>query len=268
MHNDIIPQNTRYVPILQQPYCCGPACLTMVMIRNGIPPLPQELLGYHMGLVVPEAQKGAFWQVRTASSPVAGSGFGTQVQNEGYGLSKVLRDLAIPLDFTYIAADSIDSVAHLEKRVEQIIRSDGDVLVCLNWAALTGQAEKNWGHILCVDQIEGSDFRLVDTDVGAKWKSFSASRIYDAIRTHGNANYGGLLVFRKAQTEGPEGLYRHYKGKMYKLLSISKHSETLEEHVVYQALYGAHEIWVRPKTMFFETVCVDGIARPRFERIP
>lgn len=61
--------------------------------------------------------------------------------------------------------------------------------------------------------------------------------------------------------------YRHFKGGLYKLLCIAKDSETLEELVVYQALYGDGQVWVRPKKMFFETVTRDGQIFPRFEEI-
>ena len=59
--------------------------------------------------------------------------------------------------------------------------------------------------------------------------------------------------------------YRHFKGKEYLVLHIAKHSETLEELVVYQALYGEEGIWVRPLDMFLEQVKVDGKLVNRFE---
>ena len=61
--------------------------------------------------------------------------------------------------------------------------------------------------------------------------------------------------------------YRHFKGGLYKLLGFAKDSETLEDLVVYQALYGEGQIWVRRKEMFFETVTRDGRTFPRFEEI-
>ena len=61
------------------------------------------------------------------------------------------------------------------------------------------------------------------------------------------------------------GKYRHYKGKEYEVIGIAKHSETLEELVVYQALYGERGVWVRPVKMFLEEVEVDGKKMPRFE---
>ena len=60
------------------------------------------------------------------------------------------------------------------------------------------------------------------------------------------------------------GLYRHFKGNLYRLLYVAKHSETLEEMVVYQALYGEQGIWVRPAKMWNEHVERDGYAGPRF----
>jgi hypothetical protein len=60
------------------------------------------------------------------------------------------------------------------------------------------------------------------------------------------------------------GLYRHYKGQRYRVLGTARHSETLDELVVYQALYGEHGLWVRPAAMFAETVRVDGVSVPRF----
>lgn len=60
------------------------------------------------------------------------------------------------------------------------------------------------------------------------------------------------------------GEYEHYKGRQYKVLGVARHSETLEELVVYQALYGENDIWVRPLDMFIEEVEVDGKSVPRF----
>ena len=61
--------------------------------------------------------------------------------------------------------------------------------------------------------------------------------------------------------------FQHFKGGVYKLISIAYDSETLEELVVYQALYGEKRTWVRPKEMFFSTVCRDGEEKERFKEI-
>lgn len=63
------------------------------------------------------------------------------------------------------------------------------------------------------------------------------------------------------------GKYRHFKGMEYRVLHVARCSETMEEYVVYQALYGEQGIWIRPMKMFAETVERDGKVMPRFERI-
>ena len=65
-------------------------------------------------------------------------------------------------------------------------------------------------------------------------------------------------------------LYRHYKNKPYKFVGTAKHSETLEDMVIYECLYDnpSAKVWVRPKGMFFENVDIGGRMKPRFEKIP
>ena len=63
------------------------------------------------------------------------------------------------------------------------------------------------------------------------------------------------------------GCYRHFKGKEYEVVGIARHSETLEEMVVYRALYGEGGLWVRPAAMWNETVERDGVVYQRFTRI-
>lgn len=61
-----------------------------------------------------------------------------------------------------------------------------------------------------------------------------------------------------------KGIYEHYKGNRYELIDIANHSETLEKMVVYRALYGKMELWVRPLSMWNEEVVVDGKQVKRF----
>jgi len=61
------------------------------------------------------------------------------------------------------------------------------------------------------------------------------------------------------------GKYRHYKGNDYEVIDIARHSETGEDLVVYRPLYGERKLWVRPFTMFTESVEIDGKPVPRFK---
>lgn len=63
------------------------------------------------------------------------------------------------------------------------------------------------------------------------------------------------------------GRYRHFKGNEYQVLGLAQHSETREPMVVYRALYGERGLWVRPASMWDETVDRDGYHGPRFTYI-
>ncbi len=68
------------------------------------------------------------------------------------------------------------------------------------------------------------------------------------------------------------GTYQHYKGKLYRVIGTGRHSETLEELVIYEALYnsekfGKNALWVRPSKMFTEEIEIDGKKVPRFKKI-
>ncbi len=64
-----------------------------------------------------------------------------------------------------------------------------------------------------------------------------------------------------------KGKYRHFKGAEYEVIDVAKHSETMEEFVVYKALYGEFSLWIRPSEMFTETIERDGKIIKRFSYI-
>lgn len=65
------------------------------------------------------------------------------------------------------------------------------------------------------------------------------------------------------------GIYQHYKGNRYKVIGIAKHSETLEDLVIYESLYDnkVSKLWVRPLSSFLDETEVNGIKTPRFKFI-
>lgn len=63
------------------------------------------------------------------------------------------------------------------------------------------------------------------------------------------------------------GRYRHFKGNEYEVLGVARNSETMEEFVIYRALYGERGLWIRPLDMFVSQVERDGRSLPRFEYV-
>lgn len=62
-----------------------------------------------------------------------------------------------------------------------------------------------------------------------------------------------------------QGYYRHFKGGLYELVGVARHSETMEEMVVYRALKEGGGLWVRPLNMWEEQVVHQGVEQPRFQ---
>ena len=71
----------------------------------------------------------------------------------------------------------------------------------------------------------------------------------------------------RADKDYPLGVYRHYKGNQYEVIGFAKHSETLEDMVVYKALYGERGTWVRPLSMWENPIEIDGKIVKRFEYV-
>ena len=92
---EIIPKDSRYVPLTQQNWCCVPTCIQMIMLKHEVPLLAAEFLGYHLGLIVPEQELKYFWNARTGKRP--SSGWGTQIGNQKYEPNLVFEKLNIPL---------------------------------------------------------------------------------------------------------------------------------------------------------------------------
>ena len=80
------------------------------------------------------------------------------------------------------------------------------------------------------------------------------------------AEYGKINKKRRLYTmaDVKPGKYRHFKGNLYEVIAVATHSETLEEMVVYRALYGDGGVWVRPASMWNETVEHGGESIKRF----
>ncbi len=191
MATNTTPANTRYVPFVQQPYCCGPACLQMILYKNRLPLVPQEEIGAELGLVVPLDFKNLFYNVDAREEPVVSSGFGTRIQDPSYSLEKLIKKLAWPFDLEIKLASRFTTQDELINEMRELVSVDADVLVCF-------QNENGTGHICVLDVIDIDSVRVMDPSSNyPKWRVISHTDIFDLVKAHGDDNYAGLWILKK-----------------------------------------------------------------------
>lgn len=129
---------------------------------------------------------------------------------------------------------------------------DATVHLTVYFASVVGGDLKLLEHVgidyITAEQIPGYDFCPADRDILVKIREYSDAR-------------------KASRQPIVPGRYRHYKGNLYEVVGTAHHSETLEDMVVYRALYGKGELWVRPAAMWNELITKDGKTFPRFAKI-
>lgn len=186
---EIVPINSRYIPLTQQKWCCVPTCLQIIMLRRGIKLISAEELGYEMGLIVPPREKSLFWNVRTGSRPKAG--YGTQIQKPEFALNFIFTKLSIPLKVDYfLDFPTVESFRSFLAAVDY----SQDYLFCFDWGTLHN-TDYRTGHACLLDTVifGKEELRIIDTLPDApKWQTVSFKQMYQAIKNHAPVNYGGI----------------------------------------------------------------------------
>jgi hypothetical protein len=190
-----VPHDSRYIPLTQQPNCCVPTCIQMVMYRHNIPLHSAEEIGYHLGLVVPPDRGKLFCNVRTATdTPTAG--YGIQMHLPEYEPNAAFARMNIPLDFTIEPVSKLSSANELLERLRAHQKNDHDVLVAFNLGALLEDPNLNEALHVCVfDRIVDGRIRLIDPSFYApKWRIFDAEQLFIAMQNHVSSEWGGIWL--------------------------------------------------------------------------
>jgi hypothetical protein len=192
------PNDSRYVPFNQQKYDCVPTSISMIMYRRGIPLVPTEELGYHLGLVVPPKDKSLYYAPRVSDTPPSAAGYGTQIYNPNFEIGKVLKKLGIPLAVELILADKIKSPEDLVDKLSDIEKHDDDACLCFNYKLAHGKPDGDGGHVVVFDRIVDGKIRVIDAWYeNAKWQLMEPDLLYRAIQKHGSDKSGGIWRFTK-----------------------------------------------------------------------
>lgn len=181
---NIIPKDTRYIPLTQQRSCCVPTSISIVMYKLGLPLRPQELLGRYLGLIVSKESKGLFWNPRTGKKPKAG--YGTRTRLKQYNPNSAFKKLGIPLKMTVHPIDKFKTKKDFVSFVLNCVKRSKNILVCFNQGVLSNN-NKNAGHVCVVDQIYPSKdtIRLIDPSSNQpKWREVKINKLKKAMELH------------------------------------------------------------------------------------
>lgn len=195
---EIVPKDSRYIPFSQQPYCCVPTSIQMVMYRHNIPLIPAEELGYYLGLTVPKEANKFFWNAKTGKRPKSSfrpiAGYGTQIYEKNYEPNKVFKKLGIPLLMELKPIENFINFLEFKKYLSVLSQKDFDVLMCFHHGTLANDPEKDNGHVVVLDKIytKNSTIRFIDPTRGAKWKIVTMEKMYNAMKAHANGKVAGF----------------------------------------------------------------------------
>lgn len=194
---DLTPPNTRYVPFTQEKYHCVPTCIQIVMYRQGLPLVPAEVLGHHLGIVVPEEDAQLFWKANTGDKPLAG--WGTRIYMPEFTLDKAFARLEIPLAVELQLIDEFDGPGQVRDFLERAQENNEDVLVCYQYGALF-DTDSTGGHVNVFDRIDGEEVRLVDPErTVPKWRVVKLEKLFEAMRAHGPEKSAGFWKLRSTK---------------------------------------------------------------------
>ncbi|MFA5936905.1 MAG: hypothetical protein WC822_03435 [Candidatus Paceibacterota bacterium] len=182
--NAIIPKDTRYVPFTQQKACCVPTSINIVMYKLGIHLVPQELLGYQLGLIVSKKDKNLFWNARMGKEPK--TGYGTQMLEKQYEINLVFKKLKIPLKVINHPINNFKTKKEIISYISDCVQKDKNVVVLLRSGILNNSDSTN-GHACVIDRIYPSRdvIRLIDPSANQpKWREFKIDKFIKAVRLH------------------------------------------------------------------------------------
>ncbi len=177
-----------YIPLTQQPYCCVPTCLQMILLKRGLPLISQEDIGYDLGLTVPLKDKKLFNKVRTGKKPNAG--WGTQVGKTIYSINHFFNKNKINLKEEYLFLTKVEDIKEFLKENLEV----KDIIVCFDYKTLYGKGE-NTGHVSIIGSLNGGHLALIDPLYREpKYRKISLTKLSKAIEKHGKDKRGGLWI--------------------------------------------------------------------------
>ncbi len=184
---------SRYIPLTQQPYCCVPTTIQMILLRKNLPLLSQENIGYDLGLTVPEEYYEILPNARRGEKPI--SGWGTQIGKKEFSLNSFFEKNNYPLRYEYYFPKSING--DLKGWIQQQIQLNNDVIACFNYKDLY-QTGNDGGHVCLIDQIEDENVILVEPERNfPKFRRVNFDDLIKSMISHGEERSGGFWLIKE-----------------------------------------------------------------------
>lgn len=177
-------------------YCCVPAVITMVQVKHGLPTLPQDQLGYHLGLAVPEELRREYFgqDVPRIMPP---TGWGTQLQAPEFNFNRVSRRLGLGVLLTHVPPESFHEPSQLSEYLTEIEGRDGDAVACYRNASGTG-------HVVLFDRMLSSEV-VQAVNPSPALPDDQLDRVHVAVlhqimSEHGSESMGGIWEFSLSES--------------------------------------------------------------------
>jgi hypothetical protein len=157
--------------------------------------VPAELLGYELGLIVPEEKLHLYWHARTGEMPRAG--WGTQIYRPEFEPNAAFERLKLPLRMHLRLIDMFANTQEMRSYLEQAESEDTDVLACYDYGSLF-DTDNHGGHVNVFDRLLGDEVRLIDPESTVpKWRPVKLDALFGAMKSHGPGKSGGLWELRR-----------------------------------------------------------------------
>lgn len=192
--------DSRYTPIPQKNYHCVPACVQMIMHKHGLNVPSQDLLGYNLGVVVPQQEATHFNPVRTGQESDPEVGVGTQLAKPEYDFNKVAKRLGLGIGMTVIPPTDFASPEELTEYLGECEHQDRDIIVCYDFSTMYHNGRN--GHVNLFDRVvsEG-EVRLIEPIVvpgheTSLWRKTNAGLLLRSMIAHSEW-MGGVWEFEQ-----------------------------------------------------------------------
>lgn len=147
----------RYELVQQKPYCCGPACLQMILRSRGIEPASQEEIGWELGLTVPENEVHHFRKVRVGSPPTAG-GYGTNIDKPGFTLNEYFLRHGINVQALELFPPDLEYARIL---IKDFLGCGADIMALVDVEKFYYRPGVRAGHFVLIEGLQISGEELV-----------------------------------------------------------------------------------------------------------